>query len=1021
MSIRSCSTNSGHMLLRIRLYPTRAVMLAGFCLFLCRPAQLHPQILPFEHYSLKNGLLSTWTNSIFQDSRGYLWIGGDEGVSVYDGVRFKNYGVTDGLPVSQIWSVYESRKSPGAILIGTHGAGLVTFEQGRFTTMKLDTLPGSNTVGTMLEDYDGVLWCGTNGGVYRVQNGSATFFPTDSVRGWVPFITQTSDSLVWISTERKLYRYSPRTGKTQLLRLPGEPSLLSCMKADAEGNLWLGGYTGDIYQMRNDHIIASRQLPTEELYDVLDDGDGSLWFVAMQGIFKVSKHDFAGAFTHYTVENGLHENRLISCLRDRENNFWFGGRTKGLAKLSDRNLITFSFAGVRPDVMNRVAVADARGRLFLLSEDGVWEIWRQRHGNWRKHLHHLERGNLTGAWWQADFGADSTLWICFDKGGMCGYQIQANGEQHSRLTLKRILRPGRDLPAGFPIAFLVDDDDQLWCSIRGEGIVHYDLRTSTPRAVYSMQEGLASNTIRAIWRDRNEKMWFGSYNLGISIFRPAGDNYVFERKLTVAEGLPDDGIRMIFERSNGETWIATRFGGVAIVDGERVRSLSTKDGLLSDAVWGFAEDELGRVWIATSLGMQYVPPSGADTLITPQLLTSQYFGSIGAAPGQLIWGMGYHELVVYDYGRKSAASMPPPIYITNLRVNGKNRALTDKAEFADDENLCTLEFNGISFKNETAVRYRHRLRGLHEEWQEPTDQRVVTFASLRPGTYTFEVIAINAEGVESATPAVLTFTIQPPFWQRWWFIALCLLLLGSILYAIHVVRLDRLLEIEKIRSRIALDLHDEIGAGLTHIGLLTQVALHKKSVQQFYGATKAQWRNPGEGEAQEMATVIDELGGALARVGGIARELSAAMGDVVWSINPKHDSVEALQRRLKSFAHEICHAKNIALNFDVSRALAGMKLHPETRRNLLLIAKEALHNMAKYSGSPSVEVKIDAAHDKLRVVIVDRGKGFDCEHSSNGNGLNNMRQRAEKLGGTCEIISAPGQGTQVVASAPYKI
>jgi hypothetical protein len=115
---------------------------------------------------------------------------------------------------------------------------------------------------------------------------------------------------------------------------------------------------------------------------------------------------------HYSIEHGLHDNQLTSCLRDRENNFWFGGRTKGLAKLSDRHLVTFPVEGLRPDVMNRVAVADARGRFFLLSADGLWEIWQPRHGNWQKHLHQLARGNLRGRWWQAGFDADSTLWIC---------------------------------------------------------------------------------------------------------------------------------------------------------------------------------------------------------------------------------------------------------------------------------------------------------------------------------------------------------------------------------------------------------------------------------------------------------------------------------------------------------------------------------------------------------------------------------------------------------------------------------
>jgi signal transduction histidine kinase len=296
----------------------------------------------------------------------------------------------------------------------------------------------------------------------------------------------------------------------------------------------------------------------------------------------------------------------------------------------------------------------------------------------------------------------------------------------------------------------------------------------------------------------------------------------------------------------------------------------------------------------------------------------------------------------------------------------------------------------------------------------------VTFASLQPGAYTFEVIAINADNVESAVPAAFTFIISPPFWQRWWFIAFCVLILGGILYAIHVVRLDRLLEIEKIRARIATDLHDDIGAGLTHIGLLSQVALHKKGMQQFYTTDKEKTPQMNGLDLQTAAAAIHELGGSVERMGGVARELSAAMSDVVWSINPQHDSGEALQRRLSVFAHEICRAKNIALNFAVSDQMAGIKLHPELRRNLLLIAKEALHNAVKYSGSPNVSVNIDLNDKNIIVEIADCGKGFEISNSSTGNGLNNMRSRAEKLGGACEIVSAPGQGTRVAATVPYK-
>jgi signal transduction histidine kinase len=144
------------------------------------------------------------------------------------------------------------------------------------------------------------------------------------------------------------------------------------------------------------------------------------------------------------------------------------------------------------------------------------------------------------------------------------------------------------------------------------------------------------------------------------------------------------------------------------------------------------------------------------------------------------------------------------------------------------------------------------------------------------------------------------------------------------------------------------------------------------------------------------------------------------MSDVVWSINPQHDSGEALQRRISVFAHEICRAKNIALNFEVSEQMAGIKLHPELRRSLLLIVKEALHNAVKYSGSPSVSVNIDLKGKHIIAAIADYGKGFEANGSSHGNGLHNMRSRAEKLGGACEIVSAPGQGTCVTARVPYK-
>ncbi|MGH7493520.1 MAG: sensor histidine kinase [bacterium] len=972
-----------------------------------------PQTLPFEHYSTKQGLPSQWITAIHQDSRGYLWIGSDEGVSVYDGVSFKNYSVTDGLPVSHVWSIIESRAEPGAMWIGTHTAGVVKFKEGDFTTTRFGVTPASNTVGTMLEDHEGVLWCGTNRGVYRIRDGRATFFPTGSDSGWVRFLIQTRDRKIWISLDQNIYRYDPQTGKTERLVLPGVEAPKNSIVEDEEGTLWLSTEKGEILQYRGDVLVASRTLPFGELRRLLRDYDGSLWAITPNGVINIPTRDFVGGtVAHFTDRNGLPQNDVISCLLDREYTLWLGTQNNGMAKLPYRNLLRFPLTGLRADVMNRAVVADARGRLFVVSESGLWEIWKKRDGSWHQHLH--QPRHLPGPMWQLDLAADSTLWIAMRWGGLCGYQIKPDGENISLLVPKRILKPGRDLPAGFPLAFIVDRDNQLWCNLRYLGVVHVDLNTARKRKLYTVTDGLTGNTVRAIVRDRKDEIWFGDFWGGIAVFGLENGTLKLRRKITKAEGLPDNSIRIITESRSGEIWIGTRFGGAAIWRDGKVRTLTTREGLLSNAVWGFAENENGGMWIGTTVGLQYFSPD-SSRLLTDERLSGDFAGSVGVAPGQLVWSLSNSSLLLYEMGRTSPPPVPPLVHIASLRINGAERDITPGMRLSYDQNLCIIKFGGISLKDEKALRFNYRLRGLDEAWQESTQERTVTFASLQPGAYTFEVHAINVEGEASVQPASLAFTIMPPFWHRWWFIVGSVMGVAGIFYGLHRLRLRRVLEIEKIRSRIALDLHDDIGAGLTHIGLLSEVALQKFRASRLAEGDGGRYVSDAGGPEE-----AHELGHTVARMGSIARELSSAMSDVVWSINPKHDSVEALHRRLRAFAAEICSAKNIQLKMDFSKQIAGLRLNPEVRRNLLLIAKEALHNMAKYSGSTTAQVAMQVSDQRLVLTVTDAGQGFEMDKARNGNGLTNMHARAERISGICEIISLPGQGTRVTATVPYK-
>jgi signal transduction histidine kinase/ligand-binding sensor domain-containing protein len=1015
---------------------TPAISLLTTLAFLCPCRQGFPQILPFDRYSIQDGLPSNWITSIFQDSRGYLWIGGDGGLSVYDGISFKTFGVDDGLPIGFVWCFAESRKSPGTIYVGTNGGGLSKLVNGKFssTLLKPQLSPSEisqhNAVHAIFEDDEGRIWCGTNRGVYHVRGDSVSLFFASRDSSAVGFIVQTPDGRIWFNAEENLYTYSPATRAVERFELNiGDDHFFSFF-ADDDQPVWIGTSRGAIYKMRDNRIVASRQASLSAIESIVDDREGNLWIATHAGLLKIAKGDFAeGEFTRYTTESGLLDNALETNFFDRENNLWLGTRRAGLYKLSERHLTTFPFAGLNllPDVLNQTAATDAQNHLFVATEKGLWEIWKNRNGSWEKFVHHLPElaaradKKVFAYHNSVAISKDDRLWHVIHGGGLAGYKLTRRPNQPSRLAFIKKLVPGRDLPEGNPLGITIDRNNQLWYVIWQYGIVQIDLGTLQMRADFPNEKAEFDGTPQDLLQDFEGRIWISTFGGGINIFEPEGGAYRLRQRLGVENGLVNGRVRALLQRRNGEIWIGHRYNGVSIYKNGRFENLTTKDGLLHNAVWALAEDTEGRVWIGTSAGLQHTASNESRRLFTHRQLVSGFTEGVGIIAGEkTVWALSAEALTLYEYGRPTPKSPPPPVYLTGLRVNGKERPLQDKLNFSHNENLCALFFSGVSFKSQKALQYKYRLLGLDDGWQGPTDQKSVTFASLQPGAYTFEVIAINADNVESAAPAALTFTIAPPFWQRWWFIALCVLILGSILYAFHVMRLERLLEIEKIRARIATDLHDDIGAGLTHIGLLSQVALHKKGVQQFYVNEKERNTHEPGHDLQAAAGAIHELGSSLERVGGVARELSQAMSDVVWSINPQHDSGEALQRRLSVFAHEICRAKNIALNFEVSEQMTAIKLHPELRRNLLLIAKEALHNAVKYSGSPSVAVKFGTNGKHLVVRVADSGKGFDLASAKNGNGLNNIRSRAEKLGGSCEIISTPGQGTRVTAMVPYK-
>ncbi|MBI5473659.1 MAG: ATP-binding protein, partial [Ignavibacteriae bacterium] len=382
---------------------------------------------------------------------------------------------------------------------------------------------------------------------------------------------------------------------------------------------------------------------------------------------------------------------------------------------------------------------------------------------------------------------------------------------------------------------------------------------------------------------------------------------------------------------------------------------------------------------------------------TNELIGPRVF-ACGAYRNEYVWAVLASTLVIVQHPETPVIGVPPPIYIKSLSVNGTAIPTEGPHEFSHDQNSAAIEYVGLSFKNERAVRYQYRMFGADSEWTAPSKQQSVTFASLRPGYYTFEVRAINTDGITSTIPASIRFVIVPPVWMRWWFVVLVVLVAALILILIYRYRVARLLEIERLRTRIAADLHDDVGTNLSSIMLATEIIERQLPRESLERNRLAELRSRA-GTTQEM------------------------LKDIVWLLNPRNDTVGDFILKLKEIARR--QLMGIPCTFTASgeQRVGGLSL--EFKRNVVLFLKEAVTNIVKHADATAVTIDLVFGEDTFSLSICDNGKGFPTEDesylvggngndaSTRGDGLTNLRARAGHIGGSAEITSAPGQGTTI--------
>jgi signal transduction histidine kinase len=510
---------------------------------------------------------------------------------------------------------------------------------------------------------------------------------------------------------------------------------------------------------------------------------------------------------------------------------------------------------------------------------------------------------------------------------------------------------------------------------------------------FRKRDGLSSDFVQCLRLDSDGTLWIGTFGGGLNRLKQGRFAVI-----NIRQGLADNVIHHIEEDSRGYFWLSSHGGIMRVSKAELNRCADGQMGSVNCLSYGKGE---GLPTLECTGGFQ---PAGTRT-----------------ADGRL-WFPTSKGLVAVDPNDVKINQLPPQVVVEEMLVEDQPIALAAKGvvpmRIPPGRRRFEFRYTGLSFTVPEKVRFQYRLEGLEHAWLDAGTKRVVNYSYIPAGNYKFHVKACNNDGVWNDAGAELAFTVLPHFWQTLWFRGLATLAVvgavaGSVLFETRrrmhrkLERLEQQRAIERERTRIAKDIHDDLGASLTRITLLSQSA-------------RSELDDPPQAAAD------------LDRIYGTARELTRAMDEIVWAVNPKHDTADSLASYLGRFAQDFLGAAGIRCRLRMPLELPQWPLTAEVRHNLFLAFKESLHNAVKHAAATEVQVSLKVEPTRFVLSVKDNGCGFSPESSAgpiprdssrpaSGNGLGNMRQRLKEIGGECEIKSAPRAGTNVTFRVPVKI
>lgn len=993
---------------------------------------LRGELWPERLYSSAEGLASNTVNCIVQDLRGFIWFCTSGGLSSFDGYQFRNFGEDQGLP-RHVDDLLEA--GSGAYWVASP-AGVYRSNPpvaGRSFPLRLFRI--DQGVAALAPDGAGGVWCGTGGGLYHIEQAKgagrsarADQWMLRSVDIGMPAnisgvsrveaLLRERNGALWIGSVSGLYRRFADGRSERYTVRDGLPhDHVTSLLQDRHGTLWVGTWDGlcrlsikvDSAAPSMDRAsIAKIGLKSRVVISLLESSDGRFWCGTSNGLYELVRENGTERFEYRPTALGRNENINVLS-EDRAGNIWIGSAAQGALRLAKRGFVTYTAEDGLASNNVLSVFEDRRGQLCAVTDSGT-EKDMVRWLNWFDGRHFRRvRPNIPReikyagwGWYQHAFQDHLGEWWVPSGEGLFGFPGITNIAQLAAARPVPLIQQGNAGAHNEVFRVFEDSRGDIWMGGPSDGAPRLMRWERATGKVHYYGEALGSRLPTAFAEDRAGNVWVGFSERGLARYRQGCLQFIGP-----AQGALDGWIQALYLDSQGRLWVASGRDGIARIDSPEAAvpafvPFTTAHGLSGNSTRCITEDRWGRIYAAGARGVDSFFPgmplhvrhySTADGL--PRGVLNKAFRDRQG----VLWFATSNGLARFE-PQPDQPEPAPPIVISALRIRGERRPIAAAGEtkiaglvLGVNQNQVQVDFASPDLRPGAPLRYQYRLEDTDADWSKPSCERTVNFATLNPGSYRLLVRAVTVDGLVSDEPATLAFTILAPYWAQWWFRTLALILLAGAMYAAYRYRMGRLLEVERLRTRIASDLHDDIGASLSRIAIMSEVLIQRAG-----------------GDKNGLTSQLSDIARG-------AREMLASMSDIVWAINPSHDHLRDLTQRMRRFASDVLSARDIEFDFRAP-AEQDLKLDADTRRELFLVFKEAINNIARHSGCRKAEIDLVRDRAGLALRVYDDGKGLATPASNGGHGLASMRSRAGLLGGDIAVASQPDQGTLITLRVP---